>query len=54
MTGKKPPHDPPHNPMTQKNNKLSSAQEVLYNDEFKRAENTAKDSKEKKVDNLEK
>lgn len=38
MTEKKAPH----NPMTKKNNGLSSAQEVLYNDEFKRADNIVK------------
>lgn len=39
----------PHNPMTQKNNGLSSAQEVTYNDEFKRADNIVKN--EEKINN---
>lgn len=51
MSEKKMPHDPPHNPMVQKNNGLSSAQEVLYNDQFKRADNAAKDSKDEKDHN---
>lgn len=29
---------PPHQRMTQKNNGLSSTQEVLYNDEFNKAD----------------
>lgn len=33
----------PKNPMTKKNNDLSSAQEVTYQDEFKRAENISND-----------
>ena len=35
----------PHERMTDKNNGLSSTQEVLYNEEFKRADNAAKDDK---------
>lgn len=38
----------PHNPMTKKNNGLSSAQEVLYNDEFKRADNIVKNEENTK------
>lgn len=48
MKSKKRPHDPPNNPMNQKNNGLSSAQEVTYNHEFKVAESAAKDSNDKK------
>ena len=51
MNGKKPPHDPPHNPMVQKNNGLSSTQEVLYDKEFKIADNAVKNSKDKKDHN---
>ena len=37
----------PKNPMTEKNNGLSSAQEVTYQDEFKKADNTVNDEKNK-------
>lgn len=41
MTGKKPPHEQ----MTDKNNGLSSAQEVLYQEEYKKADKAAKNEK---------
>ena len=37
----------PQNPMTEKNNGLSSAQEVTYQDEFKKADNIVNDEKNK-------
>lgn len=36
--------------MTEKDNGLSSAQEVTYQDEFKKAENIGKDEKSKQND----
>lgn len=36
---------PPHKQMTDKNNGLSSAQEVLYQEEFKKADKVAKSEK---------
>ncbi|WP_318617988.1 YfhE family protein [Sporosarcina sp. YIM B06819] len=41
MAGKKTPHKQ----MTDKNNGLSSAQEVLYQEEFKKADQVAKNEK---------
>ena len=38
MTGKKPPHGQ----LTDRNNGLSSMQEVLYQEEFRRADKAAK------------
>ncbi|MER2060621.1 MAG: YfhE family protein [Niallia sp.] len=38
MSEKKPPHER----MTEKNNGLSSTQEVLYQEEFKKADKAAK------------
>lgn len=37
----------PHKKMTEKSNGLSSAQEVLYQEEFKRADHVAKGEKQK-------
>ncbi|MCZ2258219.1 YfhE family protein [Sporosarcina sp. G11-34] len=39
---------PPHERMTDKNNGLTSAQEVLYNEEFKKADNAVKNKENKK------
>lgn len=36
---------PPHKQLTDKNNGLSSMQEVLYQEEFKRADKAAKNAK---------
>lgn len=44
MSGKKPPHEQ----LTDKNNGLSSAQEVLYQEEYKRADKAAKNEKDNK------
>lgn len=41
MSEKKPPHER----MTERNNGLSSAQEVLYAEEFKKADNATKNEK---------
>ena len=42
MTEKKPPHEK----MTESNNKLSSAQEVEYADDFKKADNVTNNEKQ--------
>ena len=39
---------PPHMQMTDKNNGLSSAQEVLYQEEYKKADKVAKSEKNNK------
>ena len=44
MSEKKPPHEQ----MTDKNNGLSSAQEVLYQEEYKKADKVAKNEKDSK------
>ena len=44
MSEKKPPHER----MTEKNNGLSSTQEVLYQEEFKKADKAAKNEDENK------
>lgn len=41
MSEKKPPHEQ----LTDKNNGLSSAQEVLYQEEYKRADKAVKNEK---------
>lgn len=44
----------PQNPMTEKNNGLSSTQEVTYQDEFKKAANVRNDEKSKSNDKKQK
>lgn len=39
---------PPHEQMTDKNNGLSSAQEVLYQEEYKKADKASKKEKDSK------
>lgn len=50
MTDKRPPHEQ----MTEKNNGLTAAQEVLYDEEFQRADHADKKENKEKNTNIKK